>query len=411
MSHPSSPILIVGAGPAGCACALQLAELGVPSILIDKATFPRDKICGDALSGKVISALRHINPDIPARLHAWQDKSPTYGIRFTSPSGEQLDVPFKLNKPDASVLSPGLVAKRMHFDQFLFELAQEEPLIQTVEGYSAKTIQRTSEGIQISDGERRFQGAAIVGADGAHSIVNKQLGAINFDRNHHSAGVRAYYKGITGFHEDRYLELHFLKDLLPGYLWIFPLPNGQANVGLGMLSADIAHKQVNLRKQLSHWVENHPALKDRFAQAKQIGKTVGFGLPLGSKRYPLSGDRFVLTGDAAALIDPFSGEGIGNALYSGRIAARNLVAALEAGDLSAKQLNSYDKEVYRKLGPELKLGYQMQKLIKRPRLFNFLVRKANKHEQLRTIMTTMFDDLEAREQLKSFSFYWKWLVS
>jgi flavin-dependent dehydrogenase len=113
-------------------------------------------------------------------------------------------------------------------------------------------------------------------------------------------------------HSENYIELHFLKDFLPGYLWIFPLPNGLCNVGAGILSSHASRNHINLRDRLMRAIRNHPDLSSRFTNAEMIGKVEGWGLPLGSKRRRLSGDNFLLTGDAASLIDPFTGEGISN---------------------------------------------------------------------------------------------------
>ena len=165
----------------------------------------------------------------------------------------------------------------------------------------------------------------IIGADGAHSVVAKYLGTTTIERKHHSAGLRVYYENITSFHPDRYIELYFFNEILPGYLWIFPLPDNKANVGIGMLSDTITKKKINLRETLEKLMRTHPALKERFQYARPLETVKGFGLPLGSKQRKISGDRILLAGDAASLIDPFSGEGIGNAIRSGRVAAEHVL--------------------------------------------------------------------------------------
>ena len=134
-----------------------------------------------------------------------------------------------------------------------------------------------------------------------------------------------------------------------------------ANVGVGMRSDYINKRKVNLHKALEQVIQTHPLVKDRFKHAKLTQKIVGYGLPLGSKERPISGDHFMLVGDAAHLIDPLTGEGIGNAFYSGFIAAEQAVQCLEQENFSAAFLKAYDQRVRRVLGSEMKLSYQIQR--------------------------------------------------
>jgi len=126
----------------------------------------------------------------------------------------------------------------------------------------------------------------------------------------------------------------------------------------------------------------------------------------------LSGDNFILTGDAACLIDPFSGEGIGNALYSGMLAAAAIQQARDRNDYSAAFISAaYDDVVYKRLGDELKLSATLQRLCKYPWLFNFVVNKAYKSPALRNTISCMFTDMDLREQLSKPSFYFKILMN
>ena len=246
----------------------------------------------------------------------------------------------------------------------------------------------------------------VIGADGAHSIVNKKLCGIKVERKHYSAGIRAYFQGVTDFQADNFIELHFIKSLLPGYFWIFPLPGGMANVGLGMLSHDLSQTRMNLKKEFARIIREDPNIAPRFENATQIDKPQGFGLPLGSKKRVISGERFMLTGDAAALIDPFSGEGIGNAMLSGKKAAEQAIRCVRENDFSAEFMAQYDHSVYQKIWQELKLSHQMQKLIKYPWIFDFIVNRAMKSPSLQKVFTMMFDDLDLRKELSRPRFYW-----
>jgi flavin-dependent dehydrogenase len=212
-------------------------------------------------------------------------------------------------------------------------------------------------------------------------------------------------------HQQNFIELHFLEELLPGYFWIFPLPNGMANVGAGMLSHVVSKKRINLKEDMLKAIANNPNIKHRFKGARLEGKISGWGLPLGSKRRSISGDNFLLTGDAAALIDPFTGEGIGNAMYSGMLAAAHIQKAVAENNFSAGFNRAYDEAFYNRQWDELKLSHTMQKLVKYPWLFNFVVNKANKNKALRETISCMFEDLDLRAKLRNPLFYIKLLFN
>jgi flavin-dependent dehydrogenase len=212
-------------------------------------------------------------------------------------------------------------------------------------------------------------------------------------------------------HWKNFIELHFIKDILPGYFWIFPLPGNQVNVGIGIRSDVVSKRKINLRDKFNDIVHTHPAISERFKHAKALEEPRGWGLPLGSKLRTLSGDNFLLTGDAASLIDPFTGEGIGNAMLSGMIAARSAREAMAQERYDENFLRQYRQEVYRKLGPELKLSHTLQKLSEHAWLFNFVVRKAVKNKALQETITSMFDDTGARSKLKSPLFYFQMMFN
>ncbi|MEL6590276.1 MAG: geranylgeranyl reductase family protein [Bacteroidota bacterium] len=403
-------IAIVGGGPGGTTCALRLADSGLKVVLLEKEQFPRDKICGDALSGKVVSTLKYVQPELVPSLYDFSEKLGSWGIRFFAPNGQALDVPFKRERDTASQNAPGFISKRLDFDHFLWREVEKRQHCTLIQNQRLQQATSSPDGIVLKTADHHIKAKLAIGADGAHSILAKELqGARKIEKAHHSGGIRAYFKGVTDFHDENFIELHYLKDLLPGYFWIFPLPNGWANVGLGMLTKDLSRLKVNLRQRLDQIIAEHPLIAPRFEQAEQIGKTMGFGLPLGSKKRIISGDHFMLVGDAASLIDPFTGEGIGNAMLSGKIAAEKAMLAFERQDFSAKALADYDVAVWKKMGRELQLSHQMQKLVNYPWLFNFVVRKANKNQSIQTMLTMMFESLDIRKELKKPSFYWRLL--
>ncbi len=402
-------VVICGAGPGGSTAALCLKNTGLKVALLDQADFPRDKICGDALSGKVKSVLRHIDPNLAAALGSLPEKIGCYGIRFFSPDRSLLDIPFR---SDLSTLAeaPGFVSRRIDFDHFLLQEALKGGQIQWFPHHPVRHLIHKEDYLEVHAGGSVFRARIVLGADGAHSVVAKELGLRNMDKRYHSAGVRAYVRGVNGFADPAFIELHYLRDLLPGYFWIFPLPNGAANVGLGMLSSDLAKKPLSLRKKLEEIIATHPDIAPRFAGATLEGPVQGFGLPLGSRKLPISANRCLLLGDAASLIDPFTGEGIGNAMVSGRIAARLIQRLPEESRFSAEDLRPYDEEIYQKLGPELRVSHGMQRLVRFPWLFDFFAHKAASNSSLRLLLTMMFESVDLRKTLTRPGFYWRLLV-
>ena len=406
-----TPVIIVGAGPAGAATSIFLSKAKIPHIIIDKAVFPRDKVCGDALSGKTLFVMRKANPDWAKEIFNEPGKyTASHGIMFVAPNGKSIDIPFKgrqhINEPTAGFTSP-----RLTFDHFLFK--KIDPSFATVfEDATLQKIKVEDPGVTVLFNRHgknyEVHAKIIVGADGDKSQVQKSLSAIKASPKTHSVGLRAYYEGVTGMRENNFIELHFLPEMLPGYFWIFPLPNGQANVGVGIPSERVRTKKINLRELMLKTIEENVTISQRFKNAKLTGKIQGWGLPLAAEPKPISGNHFILTGDAACLIDPFSGEGIGNALYSGMLAAGAITKAIDIKRFDEAFLKqAYDDILYGKLGSELKLSGRLQTLCKLPWLFNFLVNKARKSPALSQTMSSMFADVDLRQKLKSPSFYVK----
>ncbi|MCS7028650.1 MAG: geranylgeranyl reductase family protein [Bacteroidia bacterium] len=406
-------ITIIGAGPAGATAALTLAKLGIPCTLFDKAIFPRDKICGDAISGKVLEVIRKIEPAWINELQAQPYALTTWGISFISPDGHRVDLPFqKQPQPDKP---PGFVIRRKDFDNFLIEKIKKEPLIRFHEGTEVKIARYRPDSIMIeTDGKEKliYYTKVILGADGANSIIASRFGKYELDPKHHCAGVRAYFKNVQGIHSQNFIELHYLKSLLPGYFWIFPLTENTVNVGIGMRSDYISKYRVNLRQKVLDCIENEPELRKRFTHAKLEGKITGWNLPLGSKLRRLSGHRYLLLGDAGALIDPFTGEGIGNAMYSGYLAALTLRHCLDHKlDFSEEVLLGYDTAITQRLKAELEISTTLQRLVQYPWLFNWIVKKASRSKGLQETLVCMFEDVSMRNYFKSPLFYLKVLFN
>ncbi len=403
-------VCILGAGPGGAGAALRLSYLGISSLLLDKAVFPRDKICGDAISGKVTTLLNRLDPEILARFLEREIQQDVWGIRFFAPNNKAVEVPFQFTGNREVPFAPGYVSKRMDFDHFLVEEVKRRQDICFWEGTAYHGFKKTERGFVLDTDAGPVEARLLIVADGAHSAFGRQYAGLAKDAGHHAGAVRAYYRNVEGFGSSGAIEMHFLKELSPGYFWMFPLPGGWANVGVGMRTDIIKKKKVNLKKMLQEIVQQHPAVSARFRNAKQEGEIRGYGLPLGSKVRPISGDNYMLVGDAGHLIDPLTGEGIGNALYSGFIAAEQAVKCLEKQNFSAAFLRDYDVRVQRVLGSEMQLSYRMQKAGKYPALLNFLAFVISGNQKIIQYFSGMYTDLHLREQLVHPWFWLKMLM-
>lgn len=397
-------VTIIGAGPAGTACAIGLAHKGLRVALVDKSVFPRDKTCGDALNIDVANQLALMDSNLAQAFAVLNNKVASYGIKVFGAKGDSFAIPL-YHKGQKSC---GYVIPRLDFDNFLFQYAKSQAHVHCFEGHTVQQITVDDAGVLIQAGDKQWLSKMVVGADGAHSIVAKALAGHTVDKKHYSGGLRQYYQGVTGFHADNLIELHFFKSIAPGYFWIFPLPDGRANVGIGVQSRWVSRKKLNLRQQLQQLIDTEPLLQERFRNAKPLETMKGFGLPLGGKKRRLSGNRFLLVGDAASLIDPFSGEGVGNAIRSGRIAAAHIAKAVAAKDFSASFNQAYDATIYQKMWKEFKISQVLLRMAKMPRFCNFIIKKANSVTYVRQQLTRALADMDHRGSLfLKPGFYWR----
>ncbi len=399
-------ICIVGAGPGGVAAALQLAKMGIECILIEKAKFPRDKICGDGLTGRTINVLNKINPEIINQFKKESIRVNSWGLRVMLDDNKMLEVPLRkgYDPTDDSKLEC-LISRRVDFDNYLFEWTKKTPYAEKIKSFQETNIEKHEyvDGVWKSatkDGNFVVESKLLIVANGPNSPFVRHTLGIKVDDQHYAAAVRGYYKNVTGCHKDNFLEVFFLKDLVPGYFWIFPLPDGSANVGMGLLSAHASKNKVNLRKKLEEIVTTFPSIKERFANATLEDKIIGFPLPLGSKRQKLSGDGYMLVGDAGSLVDPMTGEGIGHALYSGWIAAEQAAKCLEENNFSTDFLKAYDARVWRVLGTELRVSTLIQRMgAKMPRFFLAFLRKTVTNLHLAEVVFAMFLNMNLKAKL------------
>lgn len=368
--HHDYDAVIVGAGPAGSTTALYAARHGLRVLLVDKAEFPRDKICGDAISGRSIEYLEDLDllSSVESGPHARIE-----AVAFSSPNGAYARISMNPNGRGSAFF---YAARRQVFDDILFQSAKKE--VETLEGFRVDEVRRTADGRvagvtgRFRDGsERTITSRWVVGADGFSSAVLRKTGLFDNDPDHWIVATRAYYRGVP-IRRDT-IEIHYLEDIQLGYFWIFPLEEDLVNVGVGMVHSALKEKGVPLRDVHQQAVSS-AFLRDRFQGAVPQTGIVGWNLPVGSKRRPVRGPGFLLVGDAAGLIDPFFGEGIGNAMCSGKIAAE--VLAEGRTDVGLDVGASYESRLHAALEGELRLSYRLQRISRFRPLINLIVSKA-----------------------------------
>ncbi|MFA6213684.1 MAG: geranylgeranyl reductase family protein [Candidatus Micrarchaeia archaeon] len=415
--------IVVGGGPGGSTAAAFLSRRGKKVLLIEKERFPRDKTCGDAISGKSLAILSELGLVDGVEK---ADHGEITGVLFSSPNGSVASIPFGKsggqmensgrNFPEAEPAGSGKIAKgyvcrRQVYDNLLFQNAKKG--CDAMEGMAATALVKENgvvAGVKArgQDGkEYEFRGKMVIGADSVNSVVAREIRGAEVDPDHSCIAYRTYYSGISGM--AGCLEIHFVKSIMPGYFWIFPLENGLANVGVGMVMSDMKKKGIDLGKAMDDIIRNNPLFKERFAGAKMVSPLKAWQLPFGSKKRKVHAQNVLLVGDAAGLVDPFSGEGVGNAMLSGKIASDVAYEALAAGDTSEAFLSRYDERLWKAVWNELSASYQMQRLGKVEFLLNFVVGKAAKSERAREAISGTLANKEAKGEYASPLFYLKLL--
>ncbi len=376
--------IIVGAGPSGSSCATFLGRRGVKTLLLDKASFPREKTCGDGITGKSVRLIRELG--LGSRIESEQHQKIS-GLITSSPSGAVLNMK---TTEDGKMM---YVSKRDIFDNILFQEAKKA--CDAIENFEVTDLILENgkvagvRGAGKDKKEKEFGAKVVVGADGANSLVARKLGLGRFETDKSMVSIRAYYEGAETTND--HIEFHFLKELLPGYFWIFPAGNNEANVGIAVIAGDVAKRKLNLKNKLEEII-NDSRFSPRFRNAKRISEIKGWNLPTGAQKRRRAGDGFLLVGDAASLIDPFTGEGIGNALTSGKLAADVICDALKKGDFSYNALKSYEDKINDALGDEFRYSYNLQKFGSNAILFNAMVEELSRNEKTMNVAMSSFID-------------------
>ena len=408
MSTSKYDVIIVGGGPAGATAALYADRQGLNAVVVDKAVFPRDKICGDAISGKTVGIMRDLGLTNGLDL---LEGSEINRITFGSPNHSQFNVHLKDSK-NIRHITKGYVITREIFDNYLFKKAAD--VVETRQGFRVNNIIYEDESIvgisgQNTDGNiETLHAPLVMGCDGANSIIARKLGLYEMDINNTAVAIRCYYEGVEGLTDQ--IELHYVSEVKPGYFWIFPAGEGKANIGIGIFKS-YAKKEKRSLGQIMDEIITSRFFRNRFKNARPLERPKGWNLPMGSIRRKNHGDGFLLLGDAAGLVDPFTGEGIGNAMVAAKHAMKVASKAKEMNNYESKTLREYDRLVWDELGGELATSTKLQKLARSSFLLNFVIKRAARNSDVQEIISGMLSNEVARDELSDPSFYFKILFS
>ncbi|MEY2768364.1 MAG: hypothetical protein RI912_2027, partial [Actinomycetota bacterium] len=329
----STRVLVVGAGPAGTACALGLRRAGADVTVIDKATFPRDKCCGDGLT---TSALRHLE-DLGLDISAVPNSRPCSDVRVHTPRGRTVELALPSGQGTFAVIAP-----RMDLDHSLVSLCRtagievrENCALVSVAANDASSVRVT-----LSVGEES-EWDYVIAADGMWSPTRKMLGLASDGYLGEWHAFRQYVGNVTG---PAATELHvwFEPDLLPGYTWSFPLPGNRANFGFGILREkghSVQHMNDLWRDLLSR-PHITSVLGDGFAPE---GRHTAWPIPARVDTAVRSAGRVLFVGDAVCATDLLTGEGIGQALETGMLAAQAVNEGRTPADVRARYSRLLDR--------------------------------------------------------------------
>ena len=327
MSTPAdTDVLVIGAGPAGSAAAAWAARAGLDVTLVDAERFPRDKPCGDGLTPRAIAELDGLG------MSGWlEGRARNFGLRAAG-FGQVLYLPW----PGGSLPSHGGAAPRLELDAAIRQVAIDSGAV-PVEGCRAVDVQidqgrvrgvRLVSGKGASAQEHVITCQRLIVADGARSQLGRHLGRTWHRTTAYGVAARGYVKSHRS--DDPWISSHLelrgeQGELLSGYGWIFPLGDGEVNIGVGTLATAKHPADVNLRGLIQHYAD---AQRSEWELEGAIRAPWSALLPMGGAVSGVAGPNWMLVGDAAGCVNPLNGEGIDYGLETGRLAAEVLARTI-----------------------------------------------------------------------------------
>lgn len=362
----TTDVAIVGAGPAGTAAAIALARGGREVTVFDKATFPRDKCCGDGLTTGALRRLDALGLD-PTTIPSWNWVD---DVAITPPSGAQRVFPLPRNLGRFAA-----VATRVELDAALVDLARQADA-SVLEGHALTHASQRADSVRLvfeaPNGSTEVRANHVVAADGMWSPTRKLLnvGSPSDGEGPYLGEWHGYRQYVANVHTEasRRLCVWFDEDIVPGYLWCFPLAGGRVNLGFGVERTD--DLRTKAMKGIWERLLGRDYLRPVLGERPEFeGTPKAWPIPCAPTDASLSDGRVLFVGDAARACDVLTGEGIGQALQTGSMAADAILRThsfSEAGD-------RYERDVLHHLGPDHRMAATLERMMRSPLIANAAV--------------------------------------
>jgi len=383
MSRPAgADVIVVGAGPSGATAAYHLAHAGLSVLVLEKATFPREKVCGDGLTPRGVAQLIKLGIDTSEDAGWLHNK----GLRIYG-GGMRLH----LDWPELGDFPGyGLVRKRADLDEMLARHAQRAGAQLhencTVTGPVADEDTGRIVGVTAKHGDGggadvTYRSRVVIAADGNSARLPISRGLGREENRPMGVAIRTYFTSPRS--DDDWLETWLeLWDgtsgdgaTLPGYGWIFGMGDGTSNVGLGILNTDHSYGRLDYKQLLRRWLDHLPA-QWQYTPEFQVGPIRGAALPMGFNRKPVYDRGLLLVGDSAGMVNPFNGEGISYGMESAELAADVIASALARDNVAAREMTlaRYPRLLADRFGGYYTLGGMFAKLLGDPNVMSVATR-------------------------------------
>ena len=394
-------VLIVGAGPSGSNTAISYKNLN-PDLkvgLIDKAVFPRDKSCGDAIGPGVINALKRFNNE-----HILDNEPEVISTSLFGPDniGIQNYIPKVKNKDDSVVY----VIPRYELDNRIFNIAKDLNVtsLEDTRYINYKNIedeQVLKVEIETSSKEKKFIFTKLlVGADGANSRVRKSLNLKQNSDLHKAIAIRAYINSpnYLEIFKERTLMFEINVSALKGYAWAFPSKDDLINIGIGMPLNLFKKDDMDINKMLDSFITT---LESKGVVVNNLRMEKSYMLPFASSRPKLSHDKIALVGDAGSMINPMSGEGIFYGMEAGYLLAKETFSSFNSQNENElnQNLKKYEKKLNQRFGKHFLSCTLARFILQSPFMTKRLLRIASVDKNtINFVVELLFD--EARLTIK-----------